>query len=73
MILEQSSIDLPTSRGDMRTHIFRPKVAGPEVQPRFPGVVLFSEIFQLTGPISRMAALFAGHGYVVAVPEFSTN
>jgi carboxymethylenebutenolidase len=31
--------------------------------------VLFSEIFQRTGPIKRTAALLAGHGFVVAVPE----
>ena len=32
-------------------------------------LVLFSEIFQITGPIRRTAAFLAGHGYVVAVPE----
>jgi carboxymethylenebutenolidase len=32
-------------------------------------VILFSEIFQKTGPIHRFAAMLAGHGYVVAVPE----
>lgn len=69
MILEQSHIALSTSRGDMRTHIYRPKVGDTSAAPRFPGVVLFSEIFQLTAPISRMAAMVAGHGYVVAVPE----
>jgi carboxymethylenebutenolidase len=31
--------------------------------------VLFSEIFQVTGPIRRTAAFLAGHGYIVAVPE----
>ncbi|MBE7157409.1 MAG: dienelactone hydrolase family protein, partial [Rhodospirillales bacterium] len=36
---------------------------------RYPGVVLFSEIFQVTAPIRRTAALLAGHGFVVAVPE----
>ena len=36
---------------------------------RWPGVVVFSEIFQRTGPIHRMARLLAGHGFVVAVPE----
>jgi carboxymethylenebutenolidase len=36
---------------------------------RYPGLVLFSEIFQRTGPIERTAALLAGHGFVVAVPE----
>lgn len=64
MILEESSVDLPTSRGPMRTYVYRPKVAG-----RRPGVVLFSEIFQRTGPIGRTAAMLAGNGYVVAVPE----
>ncbi|MDF3070234.1 MAG: dienelactone hydrolase family protein [Polyangiaceae bacterium] len=64
MILEESSVDLPTSRGPMRCYVYRPKAAG-----KRPGVVLFSEIFQRTGPIGRMAALLAGNGYVVAVPE----
>jgi len=64
MILEQSSVDLATSRGGMRTYVYTPKAGSPR-----PGLVLFSEIFQRTGPIGRMAALLAGHGFVVAVPE----
>ena len=48
----------------MRTYVFRPSAPG-----RYPGVLLFSEIFQVTGPIRRTAALLAGHGFVVAVPE----
>src|SRR5947209_16690780 len=48
----------------MRTHLFRPAAEG-----RYPGIVFYSEIFQVTGPIRRTAALLAGHGYVVAVPE----
>jgi carboxymethylenebutenolidase len=32
-------------------------------------VILFSEIFQKTGPIHRFAAMLAGHGYLVTVPE----
>lgn len=64
MILEESAVDLATSRGPMRCYVYRPKAAG-----KRPSVVLFSEIFQRTGPIGRMAALLAGHGYVVAVPE----
>jgi carboxymethylenebutenolidase len=51
----------------MRTYIHRPaKAAG---AGRRHGVVLFSEIFQRTAPIARMATMLAGHGYVVAVPE----
>jgi carboxymethylenebutenolidase len=64
MILEESSVDLETPRGKMRTYVCHPKVVG-----RRPGVVVFSEIFQRTGPIGRLAALLAGNGYVVAVPE----
>src|SRR5262245_33395105 len=48
----------------MRTYVYRPVAAG-----RYPGLVFFSEIFQRTGPIKRFAALLAGHGFVVAVPE----
>jgi carboxymethylenebutenolidase len=63
-IKDQEFADLATPTGPMRTYIFRPAAAG-----RYPGVLLYSEIFQVTGPIRRTAALLAGHGYVVAVPE----
>jgi carboxymethylenebutenolidase len=56
--------DLDTPTGPMRTHLFRPAAEG-----RYPGLVLFSEIFQVTGPIRRMAAWLAGNGFLVAVPE----
>ena len=65
MILEESSVDLADLvAARCATTCIAPRRAG-----RRPGVVLFSEIFQRTGPIGRMAALLAGHGYVVAVPE----
>lgn len=64
MILQEESTDLATPTGSMRTYVYRPVAPG-----RYPGLVLFSEIFQRTGPISRTAALLAGHGFVVAVPE----
>jgi carboxymethylenebutenolidase len=63
-ITELESTDLPTPTGLMRTYLIRPKVGG-----RLPGLVLYSEIFQVTGPIRRMAAMLASHGFVVAVPE----
>lgn len=50
--------------GTMRIHLFRPAIEG-----RFPGVLFFSEIYQITGPIARLAALVAGQGFVVGVPE----
>jgi carboxymethylenebutenolidase len=61
---EPESIDLPTPTGPMRTQLFRPAAPG-----RYPGLVLYSEIFQITAPIRRTAALLAGHGFIVAVPE----
>ncbi|MDB6070310.1 MAG: dienelactone hydrolase [Verrucomicrobiales bacterium] len=61
---EHEFTDLSTLTGPMRTHVIRP--AGPG---KFPGIVLWSEIFQVTGPIRRAAAFLAGHGFIVAVPE----
>ncbi|MBV8142753.1 MAG: dienelactone hydrolase family protein [Verrucomicrobia bacterium] len=63
-IKDDESIDIQTPTGAMRTYILRPVAEG-----RYPGLVLFSEIFQVTGPIRRTAAMLAGHGFVVAVPE----
>jgi len=57
-------VDLATPSGPMRTHLFRPTAPG-----KYPGILLYSEIFQVTGPIRRTAAFLAGHGFVVAVPE----
>ena len=63
-IIDSESADLPTPTGPMRTYVFRPAAGG-----RYPGLVLYSEIFQVTGPIRRMAAMLTGHGFVVTVPE----
>jgi carboxymethylenebutenolidase len=63
-IREPELVDLSTPRGPMRTMIFRPTGEG-----RHAGIVLYSEIFQITAPIRRTAAFLAGHGFIVAVPE----
>ena len=64
MIIQTECADLPTQTGPMRTAILRPVAPG-----KYPGVLLFSEIFQITEPIRRTAAILAGHGFLVAVPE----
>src|ERR1700688_3435904 len=64
MIVTEETVVLATPFGPMRTHIVRPAAPG-----RYPGIVFYSEIFQITGPIRRTAALLAGHGYIVAIPE----
>lgn len=63
-ITDIDSADLTTPTGPMRTYLVRPIEEG-----RYPGLVLYSEIFQVTGPIRRTAAMLASHGFVVAAPE----
>jgi carboxymethylenebutenolidase len=63
-ILADSYVEVPTARGPMRVHLFIPAGTNPG-----PAVIFYSEIFQVTGPIRRMAAALAGEGFLVAVPE----
>ena len=64
MTIKEEVIELQTPAGPMRTYVLRPTAEG-----KYPGLLLFSEIFQVTGPIRRTAALLAGHGFVVAAAE----
>src|ERR1700755_3111088 len=64
MKISETFVDLTNSQGPMRTHLFIT-----EGEERHPGVIFYSEIFQMTGPIRRMAAALCGQGYLVAVPE----
>jgi len=64
IIVNDEYVTLDTPSGSMRTHIVRPAAPG-----RYPGIVFYSEIFQITAPIRRTAAMLAGHGYIVACPE----
>jgi len=60
-------VDLTTPTGPMRTYVYRPQ--SPRADDRWPGLVFYSEIFQQTAPIRRLAVQMAGQGYVVMVPE----
>lgn len=64
MIIQSHLADLATPTGTMRTYVHRPAGEG-----RYPAILLYSEIFQQTGPIERSARIMAGHGYAVLVPE----
>jgi carboxymethylenebutenolidase len=64
MIIVEEQVELTTSYGAMRTHMRKPAAPG-----KYPGIVFYSEIFQITGPVDRIAAYLAGHGYIVAMPE----
>ena len=63
-VRELDAVFVNTKTGPMQTTVFEPIAAG-----KYPGIILFSEIFQITGPIRRIAQTIAGNGFVVAVPE----
>lgn len=64
MQVQTSVVDLATPTGTMRVAVYQPKQRHPA-----PAVLLYSEIFQITAPITRMATLLAGQGLLVLVPE----
>lgn len=64
MNITEKSILLPTPQGDMRCVALTPSGKG-----KYPCLILYSEIFQLTGPIMRSAAIMTGYGFIVVVPE----
>jgi carboxymethylenebutenolidase len=64
MIVTSEFVDLDVSGSPMRTMIARPKAEG-----TYPGLVLWSDIFQLTESMQRAIVRFASYGFVVAAPE----
>ena len=63
-IKEHAFEDIATPTGAMRVHLFQPQTPG-----HYPGIVLYSEIYQITEPVRRMAVFLAGQGFVVSAPE----
>jgi carboxymethylenebutenolidase len=58
-------ISIPASDGgSIRAFVAEPQLAG-----RYPGIIFYSDIFQLTGPMVRACSRLAGYGFVVAAPE----
>jgi carboxymethylenebutenolidase len=64
MIVRTEYADISMPGSPMRTF-----VAGPKAEGRYPGVWLYSDIFQLTPPTLRACVRLAGYGFVVAAPE----
>jgi carboxymethylenebutenolidase len=50
----------------LRMFVASPKT---ENKSKFPGVIFYSDIFQLTPPMLRASVRLAGYGFVVAAPE----
>lgn len=64
MVISQEYVDVPVGDRAMRTFLAAPRAPG-----RYPGVVFYSDIFQLTESTLRWCARLAGYGFVVAAPE----
>jgi carboxymethylenebutenolidase len=60
MIVTTDTVDV----GSMRMLITAPKAEG-----RYPAIVVYSDIFQLTGSQRRVSTRLAGYGFVVATTE----
>ncbi|MBW4655960.1 MAG: dienelactone hydrolase family protein [Kaiparowitsia implicata GSE-PSE-MK54-09C] len=49
--------------------LMRVYVAAPDADGTYPGILFYSDIYQLGRPITLLADRLAGYGYVVAAPE----
>ncbi|GAA5950327.1 hypothetical protein JCM3765_004507 [Sporobolomyces pararoseus] len=68
MLIEQSEQVVETSTGPMTIFFIKPRVPG-YPNAKFPGVVVYSEIYQASAPVLRFANSIAAQGYVCAVPS----
>ncbi|KAG8968076.1 hypothetical protein FRC03_008775 [Tulasnella sp. 419] len=71
MLITKTHHDISTQFGDfknIRIFVISPVIPG-YPQAKFPGVVVFSEIYQVTGPVERFAGQIASQGYIVACPS----
>lgn len=64
MQIESTYVDVPVEGKSMRTF-----VAAPSDGREHPGIVFYSDIFQLTPCTLRWVSRLAGYGFVVAAPE----
>ncbi len=64
MQIKTEYIDIPVAGRAMRT-----LVATPAAEGKYPGILLFSDIFQLSDPVRRACARLAGYGFVAAAHE----
>jgi len=64
LITSESVAVRSASGGSIRTFVAQPKQHG-----KYPGIIFYSDIFQLTETMLRSCARLAGYGFVVAAPE----
>lgn len=64
MIVTTESKTIEVDGSPLQMFVARPKQEG-----TYPGVIFYSDIFQITGPMIRASLRLAGYGFVVAAPE----
>src|SRR3954454_23954142 len=64
MVVSRAYADVPVGHRAMRTSVAAPRTAGPH-----PGIVFYSDIFQLTESTLRWCVRLAGYGVLPAPPE----
>jgi carboxymethylenebutenolidase len=64
MIVASEYVDIPAGGSPMRMFVAAPQAAG-----AYPGILCYSDIFQLTSPMLRACVRLAGYGFVAAAPE----
>ena len=64
MQITKRNVELRVDNSLMRLYVVAPKPTG-----RYPGILFYSDIYQLGGAIARLVDRLAGYGYVVAAPE----
>jgi carboxymethylenebutenolidase len=64
VVIPHAYVDVPVDGRPMRTFMARPREPGPH-----PGIVFYSDIFQLTPSTLRWCVRLAGYGFAVAAPE----
>ncbi|GAA5850470.1 hypothetical protein JCM5353_005820 [Sporobolomyces roseus] len=68
MLIEQSELTVETSTGPMVIYLIKPKING-YPNAKFPGAIVYSEIYQASAPVLRFANSIASQGYICAVPS----
>lgn len=64
MQITKRNVELRVNDSLMRVYVAAPKAPG-----SYPGILFYSDIYQLGGAMIRLVNYLAGYGYVVAAPE----
>jgi carboxymethylenebutenolidase len=64
MTVASEYVDVPAAGSPIRMF-----VAAPQEASTYPGILCYSDIFQLTAPMLRACVRLAGYGFVAAAPE----